>query len=62
METIVYEKFTGKQHRFNIFRERGVYYLYLDDNFYCSNDSLREAEDEIEEAVKEHNYSWFKPF
>ena len=34
---------------------RGVYYVYIDNQFYCSAESMREAEDEVDEYVEENN-------
>ena len=39
---------------YSIVNRKGVYYVYIDGEFYCTADSYREAEDEIEEYEKEH--------
>lgn len=30
----------------------GIYYVYIDYSFYCSAESVREAEDELEDYIK----------
>ena len=34
----------------------GSYFVYVDDKFFCSADSIWEAENEVAEYIKENNY------
>ena len=49
-----YDKALNGYH-FEIKRSRGYYTVYLDGRFYCSADSVREAEDEIDEYARDNN-------
>ena len=57
-----YDRQTGRIYFFELELTRGYYTIYLDGAFFCSADSRREAEDEIEAFVKENNLSWTMPF
>ena len=39
------------KHGFN-----GVYYVYVDDKFYCSADTYKEVESDVAELIRENSY------
>lgn len=56
---IVYDK-TGIPYRFKVEKQRhGVYYITINDSFYTSAESEREAKDEIEQYIKDNRLSCF---
>ena len=44
-----------RSYNFEIKHGFNCYYVYLNHAFFCSADTHREAEDEIESYIKEHN-------
>ena len=55
--TRVFYDDTCRQHTIEIKNGRsGEKYVYIDGKFYCSADTLDEADEEIEEFVKHNSY------
>ena len=51
--TIEHGHFCNMFNSYTIYKERDCYALYINGEFYCSGDSRREIEDELDEYLKE---------